>query len=216
MDSDGLVSVIKNPGRWSTGNGLLYTGMFYTMLVLRGEARTDDLKRFEDAVINCYVPGYPGLLNRNPNRPDHEAQDDYIGVMAAGFHLKSKIAETILNHGMSHNYCWNNESPESYSLECDHDRFPGLIYFYQSCAEKLVSKYSNILLSLEIFFDAFFKNDISDHCLTWVKTTVLAETSLICAFSASLWNWRIEKKFGSLNMLFSKYFGEDHPFSRYN
>jgi hypothetical protein len=75
------VTPVKDPGHWSTANGLLYASMFYTLLRLNDCLTDEDRFRYITAVDRCWVRNgdgsiVDGLLNRNFGRPDEQAQDD--------------------------------------------------------------------------------------------------------------------------------------------
>src|SRR6267154_669901 len=104
LDGDGQVTVDKNPTKWSTGNGLLHTGLFYMILAINQILDDADKLRFRKAVDDCWVRAksghvIPGLLNRNPGRPDLEGQDDYVGVCGGSYCVRDDSASNIVIYG---------------------------------------------------------------------------------------------------------------------
>lgn len=213
MDEDGLVTIDRDPGRWSTGNGLLYTGIFYTLLFLRGEALPEDVVRFSKTVYNCWQ--VPGVLNRNPGRPDLESHDDYIGVMAASYHLNTPHAKIICGYGEKHWWSFNNVDPCKWALQTYHGRFPGLVGYYRMAARKPPGMLQSLMLNAKITASACPSENASGKILTWLMTTVLeAENKPYFGDSIELWKARMKHDYKTLNGLFSTYFKPSHPFSQ--
>lgn len=101
-DADGLVAPWKVPQghRNGSGNGLLYTSLYYILLTNKGLIGTPERLAFMETIMPC-ESSIPGVYNRSPVHPDQEGPDDYIGLVAAASILELKsICWGILTHGM--------------------------------------------------------------------------------------------------------------------
>lgn len=209
-DLDGLVTSDKDPQKWSTGNGLLYTGIFYTILALNDELTDDDRQKFEAAVSKCEV--MPGLYNRNPLRPDLEAQDDYIGIACASYFTRSKFALDILNYGKKTGWHYDNTNPKNDALSVWHDRFFGLVAFYYMAARQPVPFFRKLGFNsnLRRMIDAPL-TQVNAKILTWLMISV-AKRQNVCPQACELFEDHINNKYGNIQVLFKMYFPIDHPF----
>lgn len=219
MDEEGLVSVDRDPARWSTGNGLLHTGLFYTLLKLRGELDAGtDVGKFDRAVNRCWtdLDGLPvqGCLERNDGRKDLEAQDDYVGVMAASYHLRTQHAGLICLFGEEHGWCYDNQNPLHPALRTCHLRFPGLVGFYRIAAGKSPGWAQIPLLAASILANSFSPKDATTgKMLTWLIVGVVREKNWLIDRAISIWERRMRSQYETLGKLFEPYFGASHPLS---
>lgn len=215
MDREGLVTIDRNPTPWSTGNGLMHTGVFYTILFLRGEIDESDLKRFTSAVDGCWEgpleAPIAGLLERNNNREDLQAHDDYH-VMTASFLLGTYHARMVERYGSSHFWSFNNVTPGKFTLQTWHGRFPGHVGYLRLCADKKPGLFQNFLLDQSIGFNVYSK-DATSKILCWLKIQV-AKIKGYCKDSIEFWEEKLVDQFGSMEMVFAQYFGHNHPFAR--
>lgn len=209
IDQDGLVTIDKNPTKWSTGNGLLFTGIFLVLLHMLDDLDEDTECNFVKAIRACEVE--PGLFDRNPGRTDSEAHDDYIGVAAASYFCVMGFAHDIWLYGEKHFYCWNNQDPGKFSLSHFDARFIGLMPFYRIAAGQKLWFARKWELAFAINENAK-DTTASDKILMWLETRVAKDRGL-CLKEISNWDAALIKQFGSLEGLFAQYFGKDHPFS---
>jgi hypothetical protein len=219
LDEEGLVSIDKNPSKWSTGNGLLYTGIFYSLLALDNKLTAEDIARFAVAVNRCWLDRYgftyEGLLERNDKREDLEAHDDYIGICAASYLLKTDHAKKIVEYGKQNFWSYNNVEPGRFVLRTWHGRFFGLIGFYKMAANEDPGWLQRKLLKYSITGAAAKNDNSGELILMWLKTLVARQYSDEYKMEVGFWKSAITARFGSLTNLFSKYFGSNHPFSKY-
>lgn len=211
LDSDGLVSIDRNPSKWSTGNGLLYTGLFYTILALRGELDESDRKRFSKAVSACEVR--PGLYNRNPNRPDFEAHDDYVGVVCGAFFTGTRFARDVLEYGLARDFHYDNTGRDS-GLRSDHSRFVGRIGFYFAAAGEKPGFLRRVGINGGIrgAIDMPFGN-AGEKLLVWLQVQVLKKAGLL-PIACALFDQHVEDEYGSASGLFCVALrSPGHPFS---
>lgn len=206
LDKDLQVTVDRDPGKWTTANGLLHTSLAYSLFSLNGLIEATDIQRFTQCVSMCWQPP----LVRNFNRTDLEAQDDYH-IATASFLLKTAHAEWIALWGESHCWSYNNQNPEHFSLGTCHYRFPGLVAYYQLAGGRNVSWMQGVLLRSGLF------NGPSDHSdqaiMEWLKVQVMKKYDKYKP-AAVEWECKAKTKWGSLGNICKGYFGETHPFAQ--
>jgi hypothetical protein len=216
LDQDLQVTVDRGPSKWTTGNGLLHCGIFYTLLSLSNILDRDDCDRFNKAVFQCWVKSGNitvfGLLNRDAGRPDHEAHDDYIGVCAASFFTHSNVSALINSYGAGNHYSYDNTNPYKFDFGSWHARFPGLIGFYRlSCS--LPPGWAQTLMLLAHFkFGA--SDNAKDNILDWLMAQVIKRSSSRFNGAIESWEKSLGEQFHSLGDIFAPYFGSAHPFSK--
>lgn len=200
MDSDGLVTLspIKTP--WSTGNGLLYTGLFMVCCGLTGVLDSSDRLRFVKATLGCQV--VPGVYNRNPGRPDWEAPDDYVGVAAGSYFAIDPRAHEILSHGESHDWCYDNTDPAKLSLKACHARFPGRRGFYYAAARERVGFFLKLGVNSGVR-GSMSERDPGSHILTWLQVKVL-EREKVCLVVCEEFNQFMREQYGSIGGLLKR------------
>jgi hypothetical protein len=218
MDEDGLVTVDRDPkGKWSTGNGLFNLGLFYTALHMMRQAEIPDVINFIATVHNCWHDkNQPGLLDRNPGRPDREAADDYDGVCATSFHFNTHQAKAVLEYGRRNWWFYNNENPGKKEFWSLHARFPGRVAFYKACVpSERTNVFDNLGLAAAITANALSPRDAVDAKLrTWLWITVVEGRCALVDDSIRLWKARAKRDYGNLGRLCAPSFGELHPFAR--
>lgn len=214
MDDVGQVTKDKNPSHWSTGNGLLFTGTFFTLLGLSGILDSNDAEHFDKAVRACYVNPIRPVLNRDPNRRDFEGFDDYIGVCAGAFFLKSPIAKEISDWGESHCFNFNNQNVESKSIKSWFYRFSGFAGHLRLASGKSPGWIQT--WELDRKFSAGCSGQSDPDILTWLEVEVARKASSRFNDSIAKWDESFKKTYGSLGKMFAPSFGAEHPFSQYN
>lgn len=216
LDRDLQVTIDRDPTPWSTGNGLLHTGLFYVLLHLNNLITEEDRLRFTKCVDGCWAgpddAATVGVLERNPNRPDKQAHDDYQGVMAASFLLKTYHAAVITQYGENHNWSFNNEHPDEFSLATCHARFVDIVPFYKLAASVELSAIDKMRFKLAVNLGPSEAHDGS--MMQWLRIQVAKAYPDEFGSQISSWDERFEKQFQSLGKLFEPYFGSHHPFSQ--
>lgn len=106
LDADGLVAQRPTiPGqRNASGNGVLYTALYFICLAVREEAGLIDRGQFLDLTDILWKRedgrSLFGLLVRGPAHPDQQAMDDYTGwVAAAAMLVCPAVPRAILRYG---------------------------------------------------------------------------------------------------------------------
>lgn len=216
IDEECLVTVDRDPsGRWSTGNGLLYTGLFYSILAVTDNLSIEDVRRFARAVEPCWVYAYKGLLERNDGRPDQQAHDDYIGVVVASYLLNTYHARAVHDFGKAHCWVFDNVHPTKFSLNCWHGRFPGLVGLYRVCAKQDPGFVQEVGLATSIYANALSgKEKFGGKILTWLKVQALKHQATSCMDAVEYWERKLVKDYGSFANVLAGYFGPDHAFGR--
>lgn len=155
---DGLVSPNINPTPDSTGNGLLYTSLYFILLTRRKELQTGDYADFYITVDKCQVPGFKGLFYRSTTKTkEQEAWDDYVGLSYASVVMGSGDADNILFYGHSHkffslNYIYNDLAPGKFSMDAWFGRNPAITAHFSHCAQVKVGVFKNIISSIVLWF----------------------------------------------------------------
>lgn len=211
-DQEFQITIDRNPTRWSSGNGILFSSIFYTVLHLNNLISEDDKVRFSRMVDLCWVDPYIGILERNDQRKDKEAHDDYH-VATASYLLRTYHAEAIYNYGDMHNWSFNNENPGKWTFSTWHGRFPGTVGYYSIAARKepgwldLWMLKKTMRSSLPERSDGMF--------MRWLKAQVMLKSDKEDIRSAGNdFIGKAKGKWGSLGKILEPYFGSDHPFSK--
>lgn len=221
LDSELLVTKDRNPSHWSTGNGLLFTGIFYTLLYLRGECTAEDVDRFCMAVTPCWKDDelgnpIPGLLERNDKRNELQAHDDYRGVCVASLLLNTPHAKAVEAYGSSHFWCFNNAHPGRIGFRSWFGRFAGFPGLVRLCSRKSPGPLQAFLLGSDIFADSQSKA-ADPKILAWLSVIAAKFSAQAnCLDAISHWENKIAFEFGSINQVFAESFGTEHPFAAYN
>ncbi len=110
MDKEFQITVDKNPGIWTTGNGMMHTGFFYCLLHKLNLINANDIDYFDKSVINVETGLFvePGLYSRNRGRDDLDSHDNARGIAAASKVLGKSYHRDILNYGIFHVFVYNN------------------------------------------------------------------------------------------------------------
>ena len=229
LDENDLVKPRIDQG---SKNGLMYAGLFYTILAENNEVtiqsqsldKSFDSTRFALALNACLrvikeIDGKKekvnGLLFRSPTDNDGEGHDDYIGVTSACYHFRFEWPKAMVEYGKEHNWIFNNTKPYDKSeLKFWHDRFPGLTTFYRVAAKERVGAWELLPLIMALLFNAFSKPLNEDsRMLTYMQLTVLSkEKPFPFWIIRRLWFFIINRRFGSLGGSWVTYFGKEHPF----
>lgn len=224
-------------------NGIMYSGLFYTilaennLLTKQPESLSNefDSSRWAIAFNKCirYIDSTTqtkinALIFRSPTDMDGEAQDDYIGAVAACYHFGFPWPHDLVTYGEKYGWILNNAKPyDTETLKYWHDRFPGLTTFYKIAANSFhdkkdpskfpkfsVGAWDLVVLCIVILANAFSKLHNEDSkMLTYMQLTVLSkEKPFPFVLIRKLWFFIINRRLGSLAKSWIPYFGADHPF----
>ena len=218
MDQDGLVSPDRNPTRWSTGNGLLYTGLFYTICSILQETTDADTAHFQESVKRCYVEDHKGLLNRNPKRPDHESHDDYIGVVVASLLLGTRNKCDVWSYGKRNFWVFDNRLPERLftlgAVSSWHGRFPLQLALYHYACSENPGIFLKLLARAALYLSTFEKKSNAE---AWARNWLIVQAlKKVGALKSAVHHWEIEfmRRYMSLSCCLQLAFGHQHPFAK--
>ena len=225
MDPEGFFGQRQNPGFRSTNNSLLYTGTYFTILVILGEARKEDLEVFEKIVQACEVPvgavPTPGLYYRHPDQNDiPEEHDDYVGLASAAYHLNSSVAKDIVNYGRKHAWFYDSITPFAHNLARWHAKFGSVTPHYKVCAGERLPLFDQITWATSILLDAISPRvNLSTKILNWLKIKAIDGKYPICNAAIAFWRFKMHRLFpNGMADVFTLYFtndgGSEHPFAK--
>lgn len=208
IDEDLQVTVDRNPSKWSTGNGLLHTGLFMCLLYGSKKLELQDIYRFKLCVDLC--EDQKGLYDRNKGRNDKNAHDDSIGVAAGSVIANLNYHVDILDYGLKNNFVYDNVDHSNNIINSPwafRARFPFLILWYF-----LINKKFKILLPIMLVYLIFcLKSKRADAIImNYCKIE-----SLTATYKYLKWfrNWWVQKS--NLTNKFREYFNKpgemEHP-----
>lgn len=205
IDADLQITVDRDPLKWSTGNGLLHSGLFVCLLKDSLQLTQVDASRFEGCVSMCEV--VPGVYDRNLGRKDANAHDDSIGIAAGSVICDSRFHKDVLKHGLNSFFTYDNVD-NNFNFGLDwwsfRLRFPHIVLWYFLINGKL--RLLSPLLLLYILIDSMQSKRADSFLLNYCMITALSEES-------GMWSrfkkWWINKF--DLPKKLAEYFGEAHP-----
>lgn len=215
FDQDLQVTIDRDPGKWSTLNGLLHAGLFYTICAKHNAITDADRKLFSDMVDRAWVDGYPGLLERHDKHTDvKQGHDDYIGVAAASYFLRTTHAIKIYEYGQKTCFRYDNQNPEPKFYESwssAQGRFPwGQVGFYALAAKEPPSNIQTVLM-----IQFLSKTNIGERpdsgLMGWLRAQVIQHQSSRFNEALNIWNDKFYSHWGTLANCAKAYFGEKHP-----
>ena len=211
-DPEGMISQVRDPqAKWTSGNHLLITGTYYSILSLIDTISEKDRSDFVSVVTPCEVE--PGLFNRNKGRLDKEAHDDYIGVVSASYFLDAAFKRDVLQYGRAH--WWRFDNDNDGDLESLFWRLPDFIPLVKAANGMTLNLFNILAFSVSLIANALSKkDDTSGIILRWLETQVMAKKSWAIDVEIAFWKRQILKKYpGGMGDVFGIYYGKDHPFA---
>lgn len=115
IDQDGLLTVDRDPGPQTTGNGLMHIGFFVALCEHFGMLDDRVLATFKKALASC--ENEPGLFDRYPGSDTANAHDDYVGVVAGSAILNESeypAYKRVLERGIKEWYIYNNTDDKQF------------------------------------------------------------------------------------------------------
>ena len=228
MDADGLVTVAHQKlcsaadMERGMGNGLLHTGLFYTILAECGALTQLDIDNFNEAIRRVTVVhngrSVEGLVHRKTTKKqDQQKQDDYYAIISASYHGWTAFAKDTYQHGQRNNWHWDNLRPfGSPNVETYFDRFPGFVPYVRMGARDKLSVYETLPMIGSIIAVAFSDRGNSDSRIhRWCQCTVFRkEQPALGGITADLFRFITTKKFGSIPKSWEGYFGPTYVGSK--
>lgn len=223
MDADGLVAPWKVPSgsRNGSGNGLLYTSLYYILLANKGLVGTPERLAFMDTVLPCQS-SQDGVYNRGPVHPDQEGPDDYIALVAASSILGLKsICWGILTHGIEKpfqlgplklyfNYC--NITKENVLHRSSWlGRMPQLVAHMKFACGVRVPLWQKLVWCYSVVSGVYAKEDNFDaKILSYLLCRVGVGSSKLCDFFRGYFSRRI-----NMEAVIKRALGEENPLAVY-
>lgn len=204
-DQDLQVTVDRDPGKWTTGNGLLHSGLFICMLHGSDQIERTDMLRFSNAVEMCEV--VPGVYDRNQGRKDQNAHDDAVGVVSGSVLCNLHFNIDVLWHGITHLFCYDNVDNKFNGIKdlwSFRGRFPVHIAWYFALGNKLFLPTVLLVLTSIALNKNTTKSDVKLQAYCMLE-------SLSCKyeFLSGFRSWWL--KGANLPGAVASYFGQDHP-----
>lgn len=158
-DEWGFITPVKYPpgnGHYpGGGNVLLYTGLYYTILAMKGALTQADADSWVRSLMLCRHERFP-LFWRSPvkkNADDNQEHDDYWAILAACKHAGCEyIARGILEHGRRHSWSYDIQKPETFNIKFYFARFMAFIPMARVCSGEEISLLEQARLYLAILF----------------------------------------------------------------
>jgi hypothetical protein len=217
LDKDNLVGSRKFPEPWSTGNGLLETGIALTIgMKLSGNLDVEVLKRIQSGIDACLVRDEKGniirgLFNKNPGRKDEITHDCIIGVVAGSRASGMQFHYDVALFGTVHGWEFCNTGRPYFTAYSK----PWHVAFYKFAAGVRPAAYEEILLAAQLIFSAF-KSNVSGLRLSWLMMSTVSKSSTLMEMVSHLFFWQMKKRFKDLSGLMQQYYGNaEHPFVQY-
>lgn len=207
----------------STGNGLLYASLYYIQLVKNGDARISDLIEFDAMVSRCL--SIQGFLNRSESKGSSEqtGHDDYIGVCAASYLLRSKVALNLIDAG---NRKWfiffkwlykNNDPVRRDILSLDtwrawFGRMPWNICAMQYSTGLIKPHFlRRVFLALSILLCSMTSSSVLQ---AYCRLQCVGERCFMVNLASIVFNWRVDNNGGMANIIALE-LDRNHPIVRY-
>ena len=107
-DNDGHITIDKDPGKWSTGNGLLHDGLAQVLFKFLTIQNFSDSFKFRETVLLCQKE--PGVYFKNPGREDEISQDNLLGVSCGSVVTDSNFNVDVEKHALKNFFIWNADN----------------------------------------------------------------------------------------------------------
>lgn len=205
-----------------TGNGVLYTAIYFMTLGKLGDLREEDKWRFRETVRQCYKNGSYGLIMRSPRKPDQEGPDDYVAASA----VDRAIALDILSYGKNYPakvlkfipipYVFNTEQERVFTFKAWLGRQVQLIAHWRTCAGLRAGFFSSAWWSVVLFIGAFKDKRDNDG---WMLSWILAENCpdwFFCRWARNFWRTKAQDVFGAeVQGMAARCLEPGHPIGRH-
>lgn len=205
----------------TTGNGLLYTSLYYILLYEHKELTEQDRQDFDRIVRSCMQE--PGLLDRSKTKPeDQNSRDDYIGVCVASRLMQLAISHDICEYGKTHGPLWfkwyykntNEKSSLSVFFRAWFGRWIEVPALIQKCAFYK----PNIFRRLYVFFK-LLTSSVNDDVSCLINSLIciaFRRQSHLMDFSIMLYQIRLHKKHeNGLKSVLERLLEPQHPIAKY-
>ena len=206
------------PDGGTSGNGTLYTAEYIIALI-------DNCKEIppeeHDRLVKLYqsCEKQPGLMSRNPESPDQEAIDDYIGCGTASYYLQDGLAQRILDYGRKNKvfgiipYHYNNVNPGVWNPKAFIGRQQQIIAHLRFAAGEIPNLFQKIWWCVALILSAHAPKENQDaYSLAWQLIRVGENKSLLCDLVIKYWRKKQASKGINIASILGSYFNNfDHP-----
>jgi len=230
-DADGLVCNHRvEPGQVnSSGNGVLYTSLYFLLLKRRGELTPEDQLDYLSVMRSCEVPGFPGLLKRGPNQNDEESHDDYTGACAGLAKLSPGWAFRILAHGRARwvktpssilvNYSYSVVIPGAWGgIKPWLGRMRQVVAHMHWAAGETPPWYDRLVWVMAVAFGKLDGKDQDAALMNWLLIETISAPNRLELWALNRWTRRFQKSgWGSMRAVVQRALSNDpsHPIVRY-
>jgi hypothetical protein len=166
------VTVDRDPGINSTGNGISYRSLYTILCCLNQVQDPDDRFDFLECMHEREADG-PGLYHRNPGDKTRNGIDDHLYAAAASCmidHSRS-VARAILNHARAHQYFFDDQNPMSHDPASWLGRYVWFPCFLELCAGQRPAWYDRAILMTSMLFVPS-KDDAGAVLMKWVVAKI--------------------------------------------
>jgi len=219
-DADKLVAYYKcDPTKSNaSGNGVLYTSLYYLTLQRRGELTDEDCTEFRKIMDRCQTE-YAGLYKRGPYHPDQNAMDDYIGLTTASRLIWEEISKDVLIYGQSTGWVYNNVQPAQFTFTSWFGRMPQVIAHFHWAAGETPPLWMQMYWSLALFYSSFAKKEDQD---AWLMSWLMIQSRYgglgkPMGWAARKWWLKYDENFPGIGApgLVARCLDPGHPLGRY-
>lgn len=206
INRDGFITVVPYaPHVPGEGNGWLQTGLAYACGHIELEYRT--------MLLTCQATGMP-LIWRSPhkrNADDDQAHDDYWAALL----LDRSWAGAVLRYAEKNDWDFAMRPEDKGKAHYLFSRFPHFPPFVRLAAGAELSPMDRAILWVSALVDALSIGQADGNMKAFCR---LHLTVHLWGFGplASLWWWRIRRRYGTIGESWAAYFGHGHPLNGYN
>lgn len=217
-DQWGLIRVLPL-SEVGMGNGLLHTGLLYTIKANHGALTQVDKDHLAAIVSQCEHASVP-MLWRSPikkNPDDNQQWDDYFGMLPALYFAGSDFPRRFLAHAEKAHWSFDIQKPDQFNFRYYYERMPGFVGFVKSCARGtdlsvIATPMEMLQLAGAILWSAFSIDNADSNMKAYCRLSVARKESPLCALASLVWFWRIRRRYGIVGQSFAAYFQDKaHP-----
>jgi len=205
---------VKDPQENSTsGNHHIINAIHYTILNREGELTEQDREIADKYIEACMER--PGIFNRAPDKFDHQAHDDYIGIACTSSLLSLPFIGYINDNKLR--YYDNTEESIKFEFKNWHGRFPWAIMTYRVCGGLSVNILLQLAFCIYLYINIGNKDltDTSGKILRWLQIEAVKGKYKLVDYFIKMWHTDVMKDYpGGMGDVMGIYYGEDHPFAK--
>lgn len=214
---DGTYHGAKDPPTNSTsGNHHIINAIHYSICDRYNEVTGEDQIIASNYIDKCL--DITGVFNRAPDKFDHQAHDDIIGISCTSKKLFLPYANYINRYGEKHFWYFDNtEETSKFEIKNWHGRFPWAIATYKHCAGYRLNLFYQLALGL-YFYTGTRNDDTTDtsgRILRWLQKESVKGKYKIVDFFIKKWEDKLKEQYSNaMGDVMSIYYGVNHPFAQ--